>query len=356
MADAVKFEPGIHFGLDEEVYHATPALSSSGVKNIRMSPLDFWARATWLNPNYEDDNEETGDSFAKVLGRAYHKRILEGQEAFGWCYAPSFDKALHKDALDGADAIKDALRKHKEQGATVKLTGKKDELIQQLLALDPAVRILDVIEESYVAEHPGKTFLPQKYLDKIELSAAMIERDPELRKAFTGGMAEVSVFWVCEKTGAECKARLDYLKPRAIVDLKTFANKSGYPIGRAIERELGYNRYPIQGAWYYDAADHVAGLIKAGLVRGEVAKPFVDALAADHPKTFVYIFQQKGVAPLARGRSFPRASSNCLVAQAGCEAAKQTYRECLETFGNDPWLTSEPISDFDDARIPALWE
>jgi hypothetical protein len=125
---------------------------------------------------------------------------------------------------------------------------------------------------------------------------------------------------------------------------------------RAIDRELGYNRYPIAAAWYYDAADQVSGLIDSGKVYGDAPHSYLSALRAGHEKTFVYVFQQKGVAPIARGKSFPRSLTNCLLAQAQCEAAKQTYRTCSETFGTDPWITSEPITAFDDATIPALWE
>ncbi len=96
------FQEGVFFGMAEDHYHAVPALSASGVKNLRMSPLDFYMRAPWLNAHYEADNDEPEDSFAKVLGRAYHKRILEGREAFIACYAPAFDPSAHKGALGGA--------------------------------------------------------------------------------------------------------------------------------------------------------------------------------------------------------------------------------------------------------------
>lgn len=355
MPDVPGFKQGVFFGMPDDEYFAVPALSASGVKNLRMSPLDFWARARWLNPAYEDDNEEP-DSFVRVLGKAYHKRILEGREAFENCYAPAFDPSGYKDALDGADDIKEALRRHKEAGANVKLSGKKADMIANLLELDPAAKIMDVLRDIYVEEHEGKDFLPAKAMLKIELAAAMIERDPQLSKAFTGGMAEVSIFWTCPTIGIPCKARMDYLKPKAVVDLKTFANKNGYPISRAIDRELGYNRYPIQAAWYYDAADQVAGLINAGKVYGDAPHEYLKALHAEHEKTFLYVFQQKGVAPVAKGRTFSRSLTNCLLAAAQCEAAKQTYRTCAETFGTDPWLVPEPITAFDDATIPALWE
>src|SRR5688572_20460520 len=87
MNGIAKFTPGVHFGLPEDAYHATEALSASGIQHLRASPLDFWARS-WMAPA-DDDEESAEDTFAKILGSAYHKRIVEGREAFARCYAPS---------------------------------------------------------------------------------------------------------------------------------------------------------------------------------------------------------------------------------------------------------------------------
>lgn len=347
-----EFQAGVYFGMPEETYFAVPALSASGMKHLRTSPLDFWARAQWLNPNYEDDQEDAGDSFARVLGKAYHKRILEGRGAFAECYAPAFDPADHKGALDGADAIKEALRKHKEQGADVKLSGKKAEMIANLLELEPTAKILDVLRESYEGEHQGKTFLSLKTLDKIELAAAMIEKHPELSKAFTGGMPEVSIFWTCPIIGVNCKARLDYLKPKAICDLKTLANTQGKPLPVAIAREFGNRRYFVQGAYYDEAARQVADFIKSGAVHGECPPELLDRLAAGHDKTTLFVFQVKGVAPAALGRTFPAQGLMFQIAQAEIETMKQTYRTCLETYGTDPWVSPQQIEALADEDVP----
>jgi hypothetical protein len=79
---------GMHFGLDAEVYHAIPALSASGIKNLLISGPDFYYRCPWLNPAYE---EEETDTVAKTAGRAYHTRILEGRQTFYQQYGPTFD-------------------------------------------------------------------------------------------------------------------------------------------------------------------------------------------------------------------------------------------------------------------------
>lgn len=94
------FEPGIYFGLTEDEYHADPSFSSSGIKDITVSPLDYWVKS-WMNPNKVDK-----EGPALRLGKAYHKLILEGREAFEATYAVKPDKDDYPDALDGAAALK----------------------------------------------------------------------------------------------------------------------------------------------------------------------------------------------------------------------------------------------------------
>jgi hypothetical protein len=351
--DVTGFKPGVFFSMPEEEYHSIPALSASGIKNLRMSPLDFWARASWLNPNYDEENEDNGDSFAQILGRAYHKRILEGLDAFQQSYALAFDPSMFKGALKNADEIKGALRAHKERGVEgIKLTANKDDLISQLLSVEPTAKIMDVIEDGYLKHHEGKTFIPAKYRDQIELAAAMIERDPELGKLFRGGAPEVSVFFNCRDTGIPCKARFDSLKPRGITDLKSFANKMGLPVDVAIAREFANNRYAFQAAFYLDAATYIAPLIKAGLVYGEASPEMMRGLAAGHPKTFTFVFTQKGVAPIARGRRFLPGSTIFTLAKAKIDDAKLLFRQCMDHYGKDPWVSPAPIDDFRDEEVP----
>lgn len=347
------FAPGIHFGLSDEDYFSVPALSASGMKHLRVSPLDFWARAPFLNPNYEDDQEDASDSFARILGRAYHKRLLEGRGAFDACYAPAFDPTVHKGALDGMPAIKARLRHHKESGHKVKLSGSKDELIERLLEIEPTARIMDVLREIHEENLHDYTLLSQPTLDKIELAAAMIEKHPELSKAFTGGMPEVSIFWTCPVIGVNCKARLDYLKPKAIVDLKTVANTMGKPLPIAVAREFGNRRYFVQAAFYAEAAKQIKNLMDAGKVYGDAAHDYLSKLYADHDKTFLFVFQIKGVAPAAIGRTFPAQGIMFQIAQTEIETLKQIYRECTERWGTDPWVEASKIEALADEDVPA---
>lgn len=88
--------PGIYFGMDEAEYHAAPALSSSGIRNLLVSPLDYWVNSH-MNPEYVDEK-----TAAMVVGTAFHRRLLE-PERFAAMYAPVPSKADYPDAIDGAD-------------------------------------------------------------------------------------------------------------------------------------------------------------------------------------------------------------------------------------------------------------
>lgn len=333
---------GIFFGMPEDEYHAANALSASGIKWLRISPLDYWARSA-MNPDREPEEE----SAAKVIGKAYHKRIVEGAGAFRASFAPEVDPKDHPTALRTVDDLKEAIA-----ALNAKPKGKnKGELIAQLAALDPSVKVWSLIEADHAAIHDGKTMLPADLIRKIEISAAMIEKHPDLKKAFTGGYPEVSIFWTDPEFCIPMKARLDYLKRAAVVDLKTFENVNGMPIDKAIARTIANYKYHIQARLYLDAVREAKKHIKAGRVFGEVEPAFLDAVAKSDGHTFMFLFQQKGVAPIARGVILPSITLD--IGQVEIDDAKRRYAECRETFGADPWIDASPVREFDSTEFPA---
>ena len=68
---------GIYFGMELEAYLAEERLSSSGIKQLLVHPLHFWAHS-WMNPR----RPEPDDTPFTELGTAYHKRVIEGAAAF----------------------------------------------------------------------------------------------------------------------------------------------------------------------------------------------------------------------------------------------------------------------------------
>lgn len=341
--------PGLYFDLDEDTYHRSFGLSASGIKHLRISPLDWWVRSP-LNPNLAEVLEEDGDSEAKTVGRAYDVRIISGREAFDRRYAPAIEKSDYPDALDTNDDLKEWLV---ERG--LKKTGKrKAELIDRVLEAEPTARIWDAIKDGYAKIHEGKEFLPVKLIAKIETAARMIEGHPLLSKAFSGGAPQVSVIWDCPIIGVRCKARMDYLKSRAIVDLKTWGNPQGKPPEVGIPREIASRKYHVQAAMYCEAISFASSFIKQGLCDGVSPEydPFVKALAADHTKQFMFVFQAKGVAPFARGYILPQDSNTFQIGKVEIDTAKQVFRTQLEKFGALPWIDDTPIQTLDDAAIP----
>ena len=337
------FREGVVFGMSAEDYHKVRALSASGVKQLLVSPMDFWARHWSETPPDEDDKDWA------VIGDAYHTRIVEGVETFRRRYAAHLDKADYPNALVTMDEIRAEL---KARG--LKVGGNKDELIERLLESDPNYEVWDRIEAQHRAANEGRTFLSRDLIGRIEIAAAMIEKNPVLSQAFRGGVPEVSIFWRDADTGCPKKARIDYLKPKAIVDLKTFANQRGKPLDRAIAFAIAEHKYYIQAAHYYDAADQIAGLVKRGLVSGEAPPGFVDAVSANDERTFLFVFQQKGIAPVARGKIMARNIGSISVGQSIIADATRRFLDCLERFGDDPWIDDAPVSAIDDSELPAF--
>lgn len=334
-------EPGVYFGLPEADYHASFALSTSGVRWLRVSTLDFWARSP-LNESREDEESE-----AMALGKAYHKRIVEGRAAFDACYAAALDPADYPDALRTMDELREAAK-----ALGIKAGGTKPELIARIIEADPAVQIWDDLVAQHARDNEGKTLLTATTIRRIEIAAAMIEKHPQLCKAFTGGMPEVSIFWTDEETGAPMKARLDYLKPKAIVDLKTFGNQMGKPIDRAIAASVASGKYHIQCATYHEAVAKAVEHINAGRVFGDVDKDYLRAVAKASERTFMFVFQQTGIAPVARGKVLPDNSLTFRVGQTELEEAKRKFAECWKRFGKDPWVDESEIGVFDDTEFP----
>ena len=334
------FVPGVH-AIPEAEYHAIPAVGSSGIRWLAISPMDFWARTPWLNPK-AGPSEET--EFTE-LGTAYHERILRGPEAFTARYAPALDLEDYPDALVTADDLKEACRDH-----GLKISGSKGELVERLREANLDVAAWEAILAEHALSNAGKILLPGKRLAHIEIAAAMIERHPDLSRCFQGGIPELAVVWVDEETGVPCKARIDYLKPKAMIELKSFSNSLGKSIDEAIYSAIAGRRYFVQAAHYLSAWPHLRKAVEEGRVYGDIDADLL-FLTEDEP-TWVWVFQQTGPAPLARGKLFPagvvRDIGNQIVRQA-----LETFARCKATFGTDPWVDDRPIEALDDMGFPA---
>ena len=72
---------GVYFDLDEDDYHGDPALGSTDLRRLLASGPDYWWGSP-LNPNAP----ERTSSPQQERGRALHKLVLEGNQAFSVRY------------------------------------------------------------------------------------------------------------------------------------------------------------------------------------------------------------------------------------------------------------------------------
>jgi hypothetical protein len=409
--------PGIHFGMPEDEYHRINACSTSELKRMSVSSMEAWAYSR-RNPDYEEQASKFFD-----YGKAVHCLVLEGREAYERRYAVELDASDFEDALVSTEDIRAAISRFREtapveprgttkqelvdqlrdlgqrhgravntEGTLAELRARirefseerpvapitrveviedgvrrirpaaKRDLIDQLMRLDPNARVWDRILADHLAANEGKIMITARDDRRVRVAAQMIERHPDASKLLKGGHAEVSLFWYCPRTGAPMKARVDYLRLSAIIDLKTFSNKTGKPIDRAIEHTIATYRYNLQHCIYDEAVREVRKVLRA---QGETAIHSHDApdrhaervdwamrwANQNDPPAFIFIFLQSGLAPVTRVKVMPR-QFVFSVTNAQAERLKRAWIECVQTYGNDPWLDLQPMSEIEDEAIP----
>ena len=192
-------KPEIHFNEPPEIYHATRAISKSGMDKLRQAPAKFKA---WMDGAAE---EETG---ALLFGSVFHCLALEPGE---------FCKRYAVKRFNGST------KAGKEEAATAKAAGL--ELVPTQIHNAALARVESVLIHPLI----GKLMTAQ---DK---------------------RTEVSIYWSETVDGLEipCKARLDMLATvpgfgLVAVDLKSTDDASPEGLARSILK-WGYHR---QAVWY----------------------------------------------------------------------------------------------------------
>jgi hypothetical protein len=325
---------GLHFNMSDEDYFAIPCLSASGLKMLKTNPSKFWWYS-WMNPDKEDKSTE-----ARVIGKAFHKRILEGKEAFYNEYAREFS-CDRDDLITTGDDIKAILRKEKEANPDVKVTFKnKDEGIAYLLGLNPEYgnRVFDALKNDYEYAHGGKIFLPDWVIDRAELCAKVIENHPYLKTAFIGGYAEVSCVWFDKDLKEWCKCRYDYLKVSAINDLKTFTRMTDKEIERFLPDQITKYGYNIQATHYMDSLPYAKQFAKDGKVFDFVGDDaWLKAFASRPCDQFHFVFQQKEEIPNAYEVIFSKNHAMYEASQSMICHGVDEYKLYTDRYGDEMW-------------------
>lgn len=346
-------EPGVYFGLDADAYHADPALGSTNLKKLLTSGPDYWWNSA-LNPARPETNEDTP---SLLFGRAVHAMVLEGRPALDRAYmrAPEPEGLLVTDADMTAwlDANPEAVAACGE-----KIPRTKAGKAALIARLDPTARILDFIKAA--ADEDGKTILAGDDFDRIVTAGTMISANPALAQAFTGGVSEVSVFWLHDPgDGAapiRCKCRFDYLKVRAIGDLKSIRNVKGLPFVTACRHAIATYRYDLQAAHYMAGRAALPALVAAGAVHGEHDPEWLARVAASPEAAFVFVFLQAAGAPITWATQISPGNPILDIGRSSVDLALHTYTTFMKDFGTErAWMLAEPITELDANDLPGWW-
>lgn len=215
---------GIVHGLDETVYHAHPALSSTGARQLLEAPARFeFARSQPRAPRKAFD-----------VGTMAHSKVL-GVGAGVAVYPDGTSGEVFVDPETG-DEVRNVLASN---GAASTKLAKAFEVWARAAGMVPLKRAeaaeVDAMAEA-VLSHPTARIL--------------LEQD---------GHPEVSVFGTDPETGVECRARFDFLG-RVGVDLKTF---HGAATAVKFAKAIADHGYHVQGAHYEDTLSFVGEQIDA---------------------------------------------------------------------------------------------
>tara|TARA_R110000744_G_scaffold326330_1_gene432072 strand:+ start:53 stop:1036 length:984 start_codon:yes stop_codon:yes gene_type:complete len=306
---------GIHIDLPFDQYLADTALQSSDIKNLLISPLQYWINSH-LNPNRPPRKE----SAAKDLGTLVHEVVLEGaQKKF----------AVKPEGISFANKAGKEWRSEKlETGHTI-LTSDENRTLTTIVEACRRSGVTEVLE---------------------------------------GAIPEVTYIWTHE-SGHRMKIRLDALKPTMAFDLKTFANQMDKDLETCVAFATGNLRYHISAYWYRMGIDHMRDLIKRDECQihthGENHQAFYDMAEdlAGYDGNFPhwYIFVEKDGIPNVIPRHFTKRNGEGLPAneywksaQLGTDYATRIFAEHSAEFApGEMWMRPTEWKPFSDDELGA---
>lgn len=324
------FEPGRYEGVPNDVYHAANGISSTMVKDARISLMYFHAR-------HIDKTISRDSTDALTFGSLVHSLVLE-PEKFEDEFAVF--PGIPADAFTNTDTLKAFIREYnadKPKAEQLKLTGKKEELQESIRAVKPDAIFADEYEQQWRESVSGKTILTseQLALAKNIQQAIFSNSDASDLLNNPGRQSEVSYFGIDEETGLNIRVRPDIelrtASENTCADLKTISIGSVRQdrIKERLHREIIDRDYHLSAAMYCD----VAGL-----------------------DSFSWIFVNKE--PGYHWVAVVEASESLL--ELGRKEYRRVLRQIYDAMENDIWPApitetyTDELNDYDTRRLEAL--
>jgi hypothetical protein len=320
------FQPILNTICPAEEYFAVQALSFSGMKDLAVSPLRFWH--LHINP----DKPERKETAEMRFGSALHCLVLEGPEAFWARYC----RELDADEIEGCLVTMDDLRQFIRDKGHKPVGGRKIDLIQQTLSIDPHAKIFDVLAAVDEDANKGKVRLSKDDWLRVHRASDALLDEPALHPILhdDNGESEVPLFVRDPNTGANLKAKLDWVTPSITLDIKTFSQQRGKSIDRCVHDAIYYEHYNWQ-AYLYTT---------------------IRAIHGDHKPRYVMAFVESDEPYEVRLKELrPTRGEPCLYwvkAEMEVKRLITLYADCVKRFGNKPWRTEREIEILLDDDIP----
>ncbi|BCA39370.1 RecE family exodeoxyribonuclease [Kluyvera ascorbata] len=326
------FEPGRYEGLPNEVYHAANGISSTQVKDARVSLMYYHARHVIKTIRRESSDALTFGSLAHTLALEPEKLDEE------FAVFPG----IPAEAFTTTDSLKAFIRDYnldKPKSEQLKLTGKKEELQEAIRAVNPDAIFADEFEQQWRDSVAGKTILSSEQLELATgiQQALFSNSDANSLLCNPARQSEVSYFGIDEETGLELRVRPDIeirtAEDNICADLKTISigNVRQDRIKERLHREIIDRDYHLSAAMYCD----VAGL-----------------------DSFSWIFVNKE--PGYHWVAVVQASETEL--ELGRQEYRRVLRQINDAMENDVWPApiigtyTDELNDYDLRRLDALAE
>jgi hypothetical protein len=159
------------------------------------------------------------------------------------------------------------------------------------------------------------------------------------------------------------KARMDYVKPAATIDLKTFSNSRGKPTDRVVFDAIYYEGYHLQCVAYNSIRELARQQLAAGEIMtfGNVSEQWLKGFVEHESHGFGFVFIESAdpfdlrVIELRRSEA-AGAGENVYWSAAAMKMADLTllYAECIERYGEQPWREPCKPHVMADADVPQL--
>ncbi len=345
---------GIFFGLTEEEHHADPALGSTDLKALLVNPVQWrWKKMAAHREalGLGDNPDKPEDTIYQAFGRAVDCLLTEPGR-FDQLYIE--DPAPPEGTLFTRDQMREAM------GVRCMLPKSADTKAHEIECKRLGIRNLGCDWEADKAELvAGRTPLSRRWMATLGLINRMADMPRadydhrSIRKVvLADGYPQVTVIWT-DETGLRLKARFDWLRPSAVIDVKTYSTRDDQEPVEAFWGAVSRFCYDMQAAHYLDAFAQLARLVSNGSVYGEVDEGWLTRLSQrQKPPGWVWLGVQWAGMPEVDEFRFPD-EMILGAARQQVNIAKDKYREFADRFAPDePWVSTRGPITMGDITCP----